>query len=481
MRNLTRFTTVCLVLFGVLGCTQPTPLAIFVTATPEPQAVTAFPTVILPTSPTPPASENPLQPTVTFMGSVVQPGYIAPTVPPTVAESTPTPLDAQPTVSPILPTDVFSATQTPMPLRSGTSLPPLDTSKLGIQTISFLGEEDWREVIHQVDSDLQMSWLKLQISWEFYQPNNASEITEDFRRLEIFLEQARQQQQIKVLISIVHAPDWARTSRTDEGPPDDPQALANFISLLLNEMGQGIDAVEVWNEPNLIREWTGQPMNGAQYMRYFSSSYDAIRAFSPNITVVSAGLAPVADLDGTRDDRAYLREMYSAGLADPRYQNIAVGVHPYGWGNPPDSRCCDLSPERGWDEAPQFFFLNTLDDYRQIMNNSGHSAVTLWVTEFGWATWEGLPGDAPEVWMTYNDKWDQANYGLRAIEIMNSRSDIGAMFLWNLNFAQPILIEQRNERASYSIVLPEGVPRERPLYWMLYDAVRPNEELARYD
>jgi hypothetical protein len=105
----------------------------------------------------------------------------------------------------------------------------------------------------------------------------------------------------------------------------------------------------------------------------------------------------------------------------------------------------------------------------------------LWVTEFGWATWEGLPGNAPEVWMTYNDKWDQANYGLRAIEIMNSRSDIGAMFLWNLNFAQPILIEQRNERASYSIVLPEGVPRERPLYWMLYDAVRPNEELARYD
>jgi hypothetical protein len=171
--------------------------------------------------------------------------------------------------------------------------------------------------------------------------------------------------------------------------------------------------------------------------------------------------------------------MYNAGLAN--YTNAGVGVHPYGWGNPPDTRCCQPGQERGWDDAPQFFFLETLEDYREIMVTYGDTDTQLWATEFGWATWDGLPGNAPDTWMTYNDKWHQANYNLRAIQIMQELDYVGPMFLWNLNFAQPPLIEQRDERVAYSIVLPEGAPRERPFYWMFHDAVRPETELERYD
>jgi hypothetical protein len=191
--------------------------------------------------------------------------------------------------------------------------------------------------------------------------------------------------------------------------------------------------------------------------------------------IVTAGLAPTSDSDVTRDDRAFLREMYAAGLGN--YRDIQVGIHPYGWGNAPDARCCDLGGDRGWDDDPHFFFLENLDAFRNIMNQNGHADVQLWVTEFGWATWDGFGTAAPEPWMTYNDRWDQANYTIRAFEIGQQRADVGIMFLWNLNFATQRLVERRDERAAYAIVTDSI----RPTFWMLYDAVRPNETLDSYE
>ena len=63
------------------------------------------------------------------------------------------------------------------------------------------------------------------------------------------------------------------------------------------------------------------------------------------------------------------------------------------------------------------------------------------------------------------------------------------MILWNLNFATLAgLIENNDERIAYSIELPGSNGSidnhskdrtERPLYWMIYDAVRPNESSAQ--
>ena len=367
----------------------------------------------------------------------------------------------------------------PTETRQGTPLPDLDTTGLGIQAYTFVEQNEWNTVINQVDNQLRFDWIKVQVSWDFYQPDGPNQLNQDFRRLEIFLEQARQVDGLKVLISVAKAPDWARSDTTEDGPPDNPQDLANFLTLMLDEIGSGVDAVEVWNEPNLAREWRGRPLNGGEYMRYFDVGYNAVKAYSPEMTVVSAGLAPTGDTEFSRNDRDFLREMYAAGLAN--YEGVGLGVHPYGWGNPPDARCCSPGEDRFWDDQPQFFFLDTIEDYREIMVNAGDADAQMWLTEFGWATWEGLPGQPPNEWMNYNSKWDQANYALRAIQIGQSLDYVGPMFLWNLNFAQPITIEQREELVAYSIVLPEGAPRERPLFWMLVDAVRPDESFPRYD
>jgi hypothetical protein len=67
--------------------------------------------------------------------------------------------------------------------------------------------------------------------------------------------------------------------------------------------------------------------------------------------------------------------------------------------------------------------------------------------------------------MTYNTAQEQANYTVRALEIgLQERDDIGVMILWNLNFANPFIVEQRSEIAGYSLLNPVIFPQERPLY-----------------
>ena len=361
---------------------------------------------------------------------------------------------------------------------------------MGVQVHTLLEQSDWDEVLRLTDQ-LELGWVKVQIDWNLLQAEGPDTITEAFRRQELYVESLKQRG-MKVLVSVAKAPDWARSNTAESGPPDDPQELVKFLNLMMNEFGNAIDAIEIWNEPNLIREWQGHPLTGAEYMRYFTPAYQAINAYSDRmlvdekeprstpIVVVTAGLAPTATTEFSTDDRAYLQQMYNAGLGNFR-DNIAIGSHPFSWGNPPDVRCCDAVDGQSWDDNPVFFFANTIEDYRTIMVNNGHSDLQLWTTEFGWATWDELPGEPAELWMTYNDKWGQAENTLRAFQIGQSTDYIGPMFLWNMNFGWlPTLIESRDERAAYSLLVPLA-QQERPLYWMIYDAVRPDVQLDRYD
>lgn len=488
-----------LVVLSAAACRPQTPILIYVTPTPPAtvpsqtavtEAVTLatntdVPTIVPATiepvteavtnTSTPEAIPSDAAATATrVVGAVVGPDYTPPptstprpTRRPTRTTTPEAPADetGEPTIAPTSPVDPRG-------------LPNLDSSTIGLQVHSLLDQEGWDVVVGDVER-LGVGWVKIQIDWSLLQPNNASEITQDFRRQELYLE-SLDQRGIKVLISVAKAPGWTRSNTAESGPPDDPQALANFITLMLREFGEIVDAVEVWNEPNLAREWQGTlPFSGAGYMQLFAPAYDAIRAYSPDIVIVTGGLAPTSNGQDSVDDRTYLQQMYAAGLGS--YTDVAVGVHPYGWGNAPDARCCAPGGERGWDDDPHFFFLDTIEDYREIMVANRHEAAQMWLTEFGWATWDNFPSAAPETWMTYNDRWLQGEYMLRAFQIGQETDFIGPMFLWNLNFALlPSLIEGQDERAAYGLIVPLQ-PRERPAYWMLYDAVRPDVMLERYD
>lgn len=497
-------TLVLLLAMLMVACAPQASITQYVTPTPPPDEAAAQnlaqpvmvsfdaaaqPATLLPTN-TQPA--DPVTPTATYTwrGPVVGGAY---TQPPTW---TPAPTQAPPTPGPGTPS-VTPSTEQLTPTTTGTPLPNLDGARMGIQVHPNLTDAEWAEAMRRVTENLGLGWVKIQLPWRDLQPVQGSIDAAFFARLEQHIEDANRRG-LRVLISIAKAPAWARSNQNEDGPPDNPQHLADFLTLMLNEINPGlerpiqgeyIDAIEIWNEPNLRREWQGTlPFNGAGYMRLFAPAYEAIRAYSTEIPVLTAGLAPTGTSDVSVDDTEFLRQMYAAGLAN--YPDVGIGVHPFGWANPPDAVCCGT---RGWDDDPHFFFMETINAYRNIMVSNNHGGNKLWVTEFGWATWDGFPGDPPagSEWMRFTDKWAQANYTMRAFQFGQSTDYIEVMVLWNLNFGTlGNLIENRDERIGYSLVVPGTSGQievgstnltERPLYWMIYDAVRPDVQLDRYD
>jgi hypothetical protein len=456
--TMNRYMGLLLLVAGLLGsCTTQEPIRIVVTPTPAPTETT----VLVATNTLPVSTDTEIPPSPfltptqvgdgTYFGPIVGPDY---TPPPTTTPRA--------TASP----EVIASATPEQPTQAFGDLPALAPELMGVQLYYNLDADSWWQVIQRT-KPIGVQWIKMQANWDFLQPNGPDEFETSFRLFQSHVQRAHNDG-FRVLVSIAKAPDWARSTADQDGPPADPQALAYFIRFMLDRVGEQISAIEVWNEPNLIREWTGNlEFSGAGYMQLFRPAYDAVRSYSGSMPVITAGLAPTgSNLElGSVDDREYLQQMYNAGLADPYYTNIAIGIHPYSWGNPPDARCCDNVSGLGWDDNPHFFFLNTIESYREIMVRNGHSNVTMWSTEFGWATWEGLASEPPEVWMNYNSALQQAEYTMRAFEIAQSRDYMGPMFLWNMNFANPTLIEQRNEMVGYSLLVP-GLDI-RPLYHAL--------------
>jgi hypothetical protein len=510
--NIILRTLLMTLLLALVACAPQPPIIVYVTPTPASTDVAVLPVVTSTYTPPPavtrvsatPAAaatstDTPLTPgaiatlTVTpnVVGPVIQPGYTLPPSSTPLPTPTPTALPpGAPSPTPVPPTAPPAGAPQPA------NLPTLDGARVGIQLDINLDQADWNDAMARVEQ-LNLRWIKVQLVWRDMQPNGPDERdNEFFRRIEQHLEEAARRG-FSVIVSVAKAPGWARSNQSEDGPPDDPNALARFITILFEEfnaglqrpqLGEYIDAIEIWNEPNLIREWQGTlPFTGAGYMQLFAPSYQAVRAYSRDMVIITAGLAPTGNSSGSVDDTEFLRQMYSAGLG--QYSDIAVGIHPYGWGNPPDARCCG---NQGWDENPHFFFLETVDSFRAVMNANGHSGVQLWLTEFGYASWDGFPGEPPEPWMGFNDRWEQGGYTIRALQIAQERGDIGNVTLWNLNFAsllQGRLINDRDERAAYSLtmagsgcqVIIGGEGRtERPAYWMLYDAFRPEVNLSDF-
>lgn len=352
--------------------------------------------------------------------------------------------------------DVVASTDQVLAALPGVDASALNRGQMGVQLAEAINPQRWATALDVVAST-RIAWIKVQLNWAEVQPESAADFGPPFQNFIANLRTAKERG-YKVLVSITSAPRWTRAiAYNSPGPPDDPQNLALFLTFLLQQAGGLIDGIEIWNEPNLRREWTGSlPFSGAGYMRLFEAAYKAIRASSSDIIIVSAGLAPTADTPQSVDDRKFLRQMLAAGLAG--YSDIVIGVHPYSWANAPDVRCCVVLNGRGWNDNKRFYFLDNLEITRTIMNEFGASQ-RLWITEFGYATWDGISGPPPEAWYGYLTPDEQAGYLLRAIQVAQSLGYVDNFFVWNLNFASDNDLTARNPHAAFSLILRDNTPR----------------------
>jgi LysM repeat protein len=302
---------------------------------------------------------------------------------------------------------------------------------------------------------LNVEWAKIEADWDSIEP---SEETYDFAALDavVFgLSDAR----IRLLLTLDNSPTWARSNQLEDGPPDDFADFARFAGVLAGRYAGRVTAYQVWNEPNLRREWLSDihRIDPMSYYELFLQTRAAITTADPAARVITAGLAPTGFNDGVNalNDRLYLQALYDLGIG--RISD-GIAVHALGFANPPDSRCCE--PAEGVSthfESRSFYFRDTIEDYHAIAQ-ANDDPRPLWVTKFGWGTADGSPEPSADfVYITYTDPLEQAQYIPDGFAVGQSLGYVGPMFLYNLNGCS--LPDGRAEPCYFSLTGADGTPR----------------------
>ncbi len=269
---------------------------------------------------------------------------------------------------------------------------------------------------------------------------------------------------LEVLARIDFQPDWARKDQAHNGPPDNYQDYSDFISAFVSRyradspVGR-VSAIEVWNEPNLDREWGNQTINAqsaADYVRLLGGAFQAAHAANPSIIVVSAGLSPSGVTDGhSADDLQYLQWMYDAGLQG---KFDVLGAHA-------NTEAPDVATPLGVlkDFPHPSFYFRRIEQLRQVMVDRGDASRQVWLTEWGW-TADTVHKDYS--WFAVSENKKAANL-VQAFQYARDNWSpwIGLMSVWTLS--DPTWTPD-NEEYWWAISNPDGTPR--PAYVRIRDA-----------
>jgi len=153
-------------------------------------------------------------------------------------------------------------TPSPPPGPTPTPPPPSPTAfGYGIQ-VHMIGQ-DHAQIVNTV-KDLGLGWIKHQIVWKDFEPSKGNILWGEIDALVNSCHSAG----LNVLLSVVKAPAWARGPNADltvDGPPLDPQDLADFMGAMAERYRGKVQAYEVWNEQNLHYEWGNEALDANRY------------------------------------------------------------------------------------------------------------------------------------------------------------------------------------------------------------------------
>lgn len=152
-------------------------------------------------------------------------------------------------------------------------------------------------------------------------------------------------------------PSWGVAPKTS-APPRDPRSYADFIDLMIKRFGKHFEYVELWNEPNNLREWD---VALDPYWFKFSEMVGAAAYWARQCgkKTVLGGMSPI--------DPNWLRLMGERNLL--RYID-AVGMHAF-----------PASAEAKWEGWKPM-----VDRVRNVLDQFQPQAQ-VWITETGYSTW----------------------------------------------------------------------------------------------
>lgn len=359
----------------------------------------------------------------------------------------------------------------PLDLAADATVQHADVNPFGVNV--FLEQEAdpaKRELAVQMAAEAGFRWLRQEFPWEDIEIHGKGDFED--RRHEPYrsawakydhIVELAEQHGMDLIVRISNPPAWSRTSGNDVGPyapPDRYADFGDFVHAVVSRYQGRIRYYQLWNEPNLTREWrSDQPVSPEAYTELLQIGATRAREADPNVVIIAGAMAATIDLGGTTlpghnfNDLLFLQRMYDAGAAP--YFDI-VAVQGYGlWSGPTDHRM-----------QPRVMNFGRAQFVRDLMVQNGDAHKPIWVSEMNWNV--APPAVPPSFGRVTAEQ--QARYLPLAYERVRSEWPwLGVANVWYLKRATDEWERNRQPEAYFRLLAPDFTPL--PVYERMKDYI----------
>ena len=223
------------------------------------------------------------------------------------------------------------------------------------------------------------------------------------------------------------------------------QAYVNFLG---GVAALGPDAIEVWNEQNIDREWPSGQIDPAAYVNnMLAPAYNAIKAANPNVMVISGAPAPTGFFGGCGgggcNDDLYMAGMAAAGGAN--YMDC-IGIH-YNEGiiSPSQTSGDPRNPSAHYTR----YFWGMVNTY----SNAFGGSRPLCFTEIGYLSgvdYGGLPGGF--AWAGNTTIAQHAQWLAEAVSLASNSGRVRLLIIFNVDFTH----FSEDPQAGFAMIRKDG-------------------------
>ncbi|MBN1180560.1 MAG: hypothetical protein JXD18_15230, partial [Anaerolineae bacterium] len=241
-------------------------------------------------------------------------------------------------------------------------------------------------------------------------------------------------QDVSSLVAAAHARGFKiqLSALGSPGMVTQPGFEQNFAAWVAQMAATGADAIEVWNEPNIGREWQEGYISPQAYTNLLCASYSAIKAANSGTAVISAAPAPTGWFGGCGpngcDDQPFLEGVAAAGGAACMDY---IGAHHNAGATSPSAS--SGHPADGGGGHHSWYFLPQTRLYYNIFGGSRQ----LFYTEMGYASQEGLPTFSDAfAWARGINNSMQSNWLAEAVSLSVNTGMVRCIIVWNIDYVR---------------------------------------------
>jgi hypothetical protein len=326
--------------------------------------------------------------------------------------------------------------------------------KLGIHTRLTDEVEPWKiKRTLEMVREMGATWIVEYFPWAYYEPSPGRF---DWTHADLVVDHARRQG-LTVIARLGFVPEWARPDPEEQATTftyldeEHYAAFAEYAHAFVEHFRGRVAQVIIWNEPNISLEWGYRPVDPEGYTALLGAVHERAKAADPDVLILGGALAPtlapVGDPEGM-NDLDYLKRMLEAGAGSVM---DGLAVHAYGWRLPADAPA-----------DPAAVSWNRTELLRQLLIESGHGDLPIYITEGGW-------NDHPR-WTKSVPPAQRAAFTLRAYQnALEEWPWCEAVILWAFRYPRPANTYQD----YFTFVTTDFTPK--PIYFAVQRYARGDE------